>query len=230
MWRGSGRDVPRALPWQIGMPRLPFGMIPRTKPEQLKIAKTRQRARSWRALDQTWAVPPVAVSTPSSYHTLFTGYFTRDEDCAIYSLHGGVVMCRLLPSNSTLGCRPYTKVSDQCPGFEKGTSNVGALPCVVEYGLVILRSEAAAKKDSRAAALMTKTFLDIRWSCSFSCGGRADEKSNKEILSARSTAIPYPTQGSAPTCLPFRALPWALSIHSLVLGVTTVRVLVYSAC
>ncbi|GKB86104.1 hypothetical protein Tco_0958376 [Tanacetum coccineum] len=42
-------DVPRILPRQIGMPSLPFGIIPGTKPEPLKIAKTGQRARSWRA-------------------------------------------------------------------------------------------------------------------------------------------------------------------------------------
>ncbi|GKF89627.1 hypothetical protein Tco_0263590, partial [Tanacetum coccineum] len=47
----SGRDVPRALPQQIRMPRLPFGMIPGTKPEPLKIAKTRQRAWSFAGKD-----------------------------------------------------------------------------------------------------------------------------------------------------------------------------------
>ncbi|GKD59780.1 hypothetical protein Tco_1297289 [Tanacetum coccineum] len=46
-----GSDVPRALPWQIGMPRFPFGMIPGTKPESLKIAKTEQRARSYADMD-----------------------------------------------------------------------------------------------------------------------------------------------------------------------------------
>ncbi|GJR16032.1 reverse transcriptase domain-containing protein [Tanacetum coccineum] len=46
-----GSDVPRALPRQIGMPNLPFGMIPGTKPEPLKIAKTRQRARSYASRD-----------------------------------------------------------------------------------------------------------------------------------------------------------------------------------
>ncbi|GKE49065.1 hypothetical protein Tco_1480323 [Tanacetum coccineum] len=51
MWRASRSDVPRALPQQIGMPRLPFGMISGTKPEQLKIAKTRQRARSYAGKD-----------------------------------------------------------------------------------------------------------------------------------------------------------------------------------
>ncbi|GKD37883.1 hypothetical protein Tco_1258090 [Tanacetum coccineum] len=49
--RASWSDVPRALPWQIGMPRLPFGMIPGTKPEPLKIAKTGQRARSYAGMD-----------------------------------------------------------------------------------------------------------------------------------------------------------------------------------
>ncbi|GJS25913.1 hypothetical protein Tco_0486533 [Tanacetum coccineum] len=44
-------DVPRALPRQIGMPRLHFGMIPGTKPEPLKIAKTEQRARSFAGRD-----------------------------------------------------------------------------------------------------------------------------------------------------------------------------------
>ncbi|GJS93890.1 hypothetical protein Tco_0800858 [Tanacetum coccineum] len=39
------------LPRQIGMPRLPFGMIPGTKPEPLKIAKTEQRARSFAGRD-----------------------------------------------------------------------------------------------------------------------------------------------------------------------------------
>ncbi|GKB94840.1 hypothetical protein Tco_0980977, partial [Tanacetum coccineum] len=45
-WRALGSDVPRTLPRQIGMPRLPFGMITGTKLEPLKIAKTGQRARS----------------------------------------------------------------------------------------------------------------------------------------------------------------------------------------
>ncbi|GKB60648.1 putative reverse transcriptase domain-containing protein [Tanacetum coccineum] len=44
-------NVPRALPRQIGMPRLHFGMIPGTKPEPLKIAKTEQRARSFAGRD-----------------------------------------------------------------------------------------------------------------------------------------------------------------------------------
>ncbi|GJT52904.1 hypothetical protein Tco_0987958 [Tanacetum coccineum] len=48
---GANMDVPRALPWQIGMPRLHFGMIPGTKLEPLKIAKTEQRARSFAGRD-----------------------------------------------------------------------------------------------------------------------------------------------------------------------------------
>nr|GEU87808.1 zinc finger, CCHC-type [Tanacetum cinerariifolium] len=45
-WRASGSDIPRTLPRQIRMPRLPSGMIPGTKPDPLKITKTGQRARS----------------------------------------------------------------------------------------------------------------------------------------------------------------------------------------
>nr|GEY10811.1 RNA-directed DNA polymerase, eukaryota, reverse transcriptase zinc-binding domain protein [Tanacetum cinerariifolium] len=80
---GQGRsDVPRTLPWQIGMPRLPSGMIPGTKPEPLKIAKTRQRARSYIESSAT-------REYPSLIHTFFVthtvgGVFTRDEDQAIY--------------------------------------------------------------------------------------------------------------------------------------------------
>ncbi|GKA64792.1 DIE2/ALG10 family protein [Tanacetum coccineum] len=59
-WRASGTDVPRTLPRQIGMPRLPFGMIPGTKPEQLKIAKTGQKARSYAGRD------PVTCSSSRS--------------------------------------------------------------------------------------------------------------------------------------------------------------------
>ncbi|GKC92692.1 hypothetical protein Tco_1158134, partial [Tanacetum coccineum] len=51
MWRRSDRDVSRALPRQIRMPRFHFGMIPGTKPEPLKIAKTEQRARSFAGRD-----------------------------------------------------------------------------------------------------------------------------------------------------------------------------------
>ncbi|GJZ43223.1 hypothetical protein Tco_0590478 [Tanacetum coccineum] len=59
------RDVPRALPRQIGMPRLHFGMIPGTKPEPLKIAKIEQRARSFAgrdpdhllAFEMRWVLP-----------------------------------------------------------------------------------------------------------------------------------------------------------------------------
>ncbi|GJX87326.1 hypothetical protein Tco_0339340 [Tanacetum coccineum] len=40
----------KAAHW-IEMPRLPFGMIPGTKPEPLKIAKTEQRARSYAGRD-----------------------------------------------------------------------------------------------------------------------------------------------------------------------------------
>ncbi|GJX43550.1 hypothetical protein Tco_0260226 [Tanacetum coccineum] len=46
-----GSDISRTLPWQIGMPSLPFGIIPGTKLEPLKIAKTRQRARSYAGRD-----------------------------------------------------------------------------------------------------------------------------------------------------------------------------------
>nr|GFA70543.1 hypothetical protein [Tanacetum cinerariifolium] len=48
-WKESGQAAypPGDPKPQIGMPRLPFGMIPGTKLEPLKIAKTGQRARSY---------------------------------------------------------------------------------------------------------------------------------------------------------------------------------------
>ncbi|GJS19470.1 reverse transcriptase domain-containing protein [Tanacetum coccineum] len=93
-WRASGSDVPRALPWQIGMPSLPFGMIPGTKPEQLKIAKTGQRARSYagRDLGRLLAFEIRCSTTreyPSLMDTFFVthtvgGVFVRDQDRALY--------------------------------------------------------------------------------------------------------------------------------------------------
>nr|GEX32827.1 hypothetical protein [Tanacetum cinerariifolium] len=72
-WKASCSDVLRTLPRQIGMPRLPSGMIPGTKPEPLKIAKTKQRARSYAGRDPShflafeirWVLPRRATNVLS---------------------------------------------------------------------------------------------------------------------------------------------------------------------
>ncbi|GJT08415.1 hypothetical protein Tco_0842877 [Tanacetum coccineum] len=99
----------------IGMPRLPFGMIPGTKPGPLKIAKTGQIARSYasRDLGHLLAFEIRCSATreyPSLIHAFFVthivgGVFTRDEDRAIYE-----EMLRLqgLGSNTPSGV-PYTE-------------------------------------------------------------------------------------------------------------------------
>ncbi|GKE32093.1 hypothetical protein Tco_1451415, partial [Tanacetum coccineum] len=50
-WRASDADVPQTFSRQIGMRRLPFGMIPGTLPGVLKIAKIGQRERSYAGRD-----------------------------------------------------------------------------------------------------------------------------------------------------------------------------------
>ncbi|GKG31414.1 hypothetical protein Tco_0423902 [Tanacetum coccineum] len=73
MWKASDADVPRTSQWQIGMRRLPFGLIPRTLPGVLKMLETRQRARSYAGRDPghllpseigRWRAPPPDSTRP----------------------------------------------------------------------------------------------------------------------------------------------------------------------
>ncbi|GKA86483.1 putative reverse transcriptase domain-containing protein, partial [Tanacetum coccineum] len=78
----------------IGMPRLPFGMIPGTKPEPLKIAKIGQRARSYADRD-----PGHLLAFEIRW------VFTRDEDRAIYE---EMLRLQARGSNTESGV-PYTE-------------------------------------------------------------------------------------------------------------------------
>ncbi|GKA29003.1 hypothetical protein Tco_0715248 [Tanacetum coccineum] len=92
---------------------LPFRMIPGTKPESLKIAKTGQRARSYAGRDpgHLLAFEIRCSSTreyPSLIHTFFMthtvgGVFVRDEDRALYD---EMLRLQRLGSNTKIGV-PY---------------------------------------------------------------------------------------------------------------------------
>ncbi|GJZ73614.1 hypothetical protein Tco_0637760 [Tanacetum coccineum] len=113
--RASGSDVSRTLPRQIGMPKFPFGMIPGTKPEPIKIAKTGQRARSYAGRDPNHllALEIRCSSTreyPSLINTFFVthtvgGVFVWDEGRALYD---EMLWLQRLGSNTETGV-PYTE-------------------------------------------------------------------------------------------------------------------------
>ncbi|GKA04446.1 hypothetical protein Tco_0683566 [Tanacetum coccineum] len=128
MWRRSDRDVPRALPRQIGMPRLHFGMIPGTKPEPLKTPKTEQRARSFAGRDPDHLLAfemrcsetreyPSLIDTFFVTHTV-NGVFIRDEDRAIYEemVRWG---CRL---QHRVGCALPDERSMPCSKGQQGVT------------------------------------------------------------------------------------------------------------
>ncbi|GJS00386.1 hypothetical protein Tco_0316894 [Tanacetum coccineum] len=118
----------------IGMPRLPFRMIPGTKPEPLKIAKTGQRARLYAGRDPghllTFEIRCSATREyPSLIHTFFVthtvnGVFTRDEDRAIYE---EMLRLQALGSNTLSGV-PYTEV--EINALARKGKQRGHLPCV----------------------------------------------------------------------------------------------------
>ncbi|GJV60011.1 hypothetical protein Tco_1466111 [Tanacetum coccineum] len=111
----SGNDVPRTLPQHIGMPNLPFGMIPEIKPEPLKIAKTGQRARSYAGRDPGHLLAfEIRCSSTQEYPSLIDTFFlthtvgavfVRDEDRALYD---EMLRLQRLGSNTETGV-PYTE-------------------------------------------------------------------------------------------------------------------------
>nr|GEU75880.1 hypothetical protein [Tanacetum cinerariifolium] len=75
-WKASNLDVPRTSQWQIGMRRLPFGLIPRTLPGVLKMLETGQRARSYADKDPGHLLSSeIGSSATREYPSLIQTYF-----------------------------------------------------------------------------------------------------------------------------------------------------------
>ncbi|GJZ22043.1 hypothetical protein Tco_0559082 [Tanacetum coccineum] len=70
-WKASDPNVPRTSQWQIGMRRLPFGLIPRTLPGPMESSTTREY--------------PSLIQTYFDTHTV-DGVFLRDEERVLYGL------------------------------------------------------------------------------------------------------------------------------------------------
>ncbi|GJS81829.1 hypothetical protein Tco_0748370 [Tanacetum coccineum] len=153
----------KAAHW-IGMPRSHFGMIPGTKPEQLKIAKTGQRARLYADKDPghllAFKIRCVYVQMESSatreylslIHTFFVthtvnGIFTRDEDRAIYD---EMLRLQALGSNTPSGV-PYTEEEINAlarKGKQRGHfPGVGRVLSGRSTDVLILRCRKAQKEE-----------------------------------------------------------------------------------
>ncbi|GJT24454.1 hypothetical protein Tco_0894391 [Tanacetum coccineum] len=93
-WNASDPDVSRTPLRQIGMRRLPYGLIPKTLPSVLKMVETEKRARSYTDRDPGHLLSSEICSSefreyPSVIQTYFDthtvdGVFLREEKRLLY--------------------------------------------------------------------------------------------------------------------------------------------------
>ncbi|GJU32294.1 hypothetical protein Tco_1175883 [Tanacetum coccineum] len=136
--RRFGTAVGRVKPHMLipaldnGYASLPFGMIPETKPEPLKISKTGQRARLY--ADSMGEIHPLEVcSTVVNPHLLRDITLLAGISCGMRTRALSIDMLRLCSvygSNTETGCASYNEMRSW-PSFEKGKEQLGTSPVLV---------------------------------------------------------------------------------------------------